>query len=331
MAPRSRLLPSLLFLICAPAWVPLAAHAATCPCSAWSSSATPKNPSENDPNAVEVGVKFKVDECRIHLQRPLLQGCRQYGDPCRQPLDPRRTVARDGDLYERDRDGLAAGEFLYSRLDRRQYRLRRLVLCAQRGLRRRCRFFASSGVDNPPVHLLQDGVSGGDGVYNYSATSTFPNSTFQSTNYWVDVVFTPSSATLGVTTITPAIGQTGVGSLTTVSATFSNTLNAATVNASTFTLTGPGNTLIAATVSATGNTATLAPTSPLAGSTTYSATLTTGIKDVSGNALAANYTWAFTTGALAAACASPPNAIEAENCLTGTPQCTWDISGGDAP
>ena len=51
-------------------------------------------------------------------------------------------------------------------------------------------FFASSGVDNAPCHLLQDGVSGSNGVYAYSASSTFPINTYQSSNYWVDVVFT---------------------------------------------------------------------------------------------------------------------------------------------
>src|ERR1700730_16761259 len=29
-----------------------------------------------------------------------------------------------------------------------------------------------------------------------------------------------------------------------------------------------------------------------------------------------------------ASCASPANAIEAENCLTGTPDSTWDLPGG---
>ena len=40
------------------------------------------------------------------------------------------------------------------------------------------------------LHALQDGVSGGNGVYAYGPTSAFPGSTFQSSNYWVDVVFT---------------------------------------------------------------------------------------------------------------------------------------------
>ena len=83
-------------------------------------------------------------------------------------------------------------------------------------------------------------------------------------------------------------------------------------------------------MSATGNTATLIPTSPLAAGTTYTATLTTGIQEVNGPALTANYSWSFTTAGNTSACASPPNAIVAENCQSGTPQSVWDVSGGDA-
>jgi hypothetical protein len=51
--------------------------------------------------------------------------------------------------------------------------------------------FASAGVDNTPLHALQNGVSGGNGVYAYNATSSFPMNSYYSANYWVDVVFTP--------------------------------------------------------------------------------------------------------------------------------------------
>jgi hypothetical protein len=54
-------------------------------------------------------------------------------------------------------------------------------------------YFASRGVDNPPLHALANGVSGGDGVYRYGTTSAFPNQTWYSANYWVDVVFAPSN------------------------------------------------------------------------------------------------------------------------------------------
>jgi hypothetical protein len=43
-------------------------------------------------------------------------------------------------------------------------------------------------VDNGPLHALKDGADGPNGVYKYGATA-FPTLTFNSTNYWVDVLF----------------------------------------------------------------------------------------------------------------------------------------------
>ncbi len=50
-------------------------------------------------------------------------------------------------------------------------------------------FFASNGVDTPPLHALQNGVDGGDGVFSYGSASTFPSNSYNSTNYWVDVIY----------------------------------------------------------------------------------------------------------------------------------------------
>jgi hypothetical protein len=50
-------------------------------------------------------------------------------------------------------------------------------------------YFLTEGVDTPPLHALADGVSGGNGVYGYGAAPAFPTDTYQSLNYWVDVVF----------------------------------------------------------------------------------------------------------------------------------------------
>ena len=54
-------------------------------------------------------------------------------------------------------------------------------------------FFAAAGVDNPPLHALRNGVSGGNGVYRYGTGSAFPNQTWFTCNYWVDVVFRPGT------------------------------------------------------------------------------------------------------------------------------------------
>jgi hypothetical protein len=53
-------------------------------------------------------------------------------------------------------------------------------------------YFTSSGVDNAPLHALATGVSGGNGVFRYGASSSFPDQTWSSSNYWVDVVFQPN-------------------------------------------------------------------------------------------------------------------------------------------
>ena len=48
-------------------------------------------------------------------------------------------------------------------------------------------YFASHGVDSPPLHALANGVSGSNGVYAYGSGSSFPNQGWNASNYWVDV------------------------------------------------------------------------------------------------------------------------------------------------
>jgi len=83
-----------------------------------------------------------------------------------------------------------------------------------------------------------------------------------------------------------------------VSATFSEAMNPATISSSTFSLTGPGSTVVPGLVAyaSVGNTLTFTPTANLAPSTLFTATITTGAKDLAGNALVQNYVWTFTTG-----------------------------------
>jgi hypothetical protein len=94
----------------------------------------------------------------------------------------------------------------------------------------------------------------------------------------------------------PLNGATGVAVIT---ASFSEALNASTITTATFTLTGPGATPVTGTVAYNASTymASFSPTSALAPSTAYTATVTTGAKDVAGNALASNKVWGFTTAA----------------------------------
>ena len=49
--------------------------------------------------------------------------------------------------------------------------------------------YFSSATTRGPLTALQNGTDGANGVYRYGA-SGFPNSSYASSNYWVDVVFT---------------------------------------------------------------------------------------------------------------------------------------------
>jgi len=84
-----------------------------------------------------------------------------------------------------------------------------------------------------------------------------------------------------------------------VSATFSTAMDPATISSATFTLTGPGTTAVSGLVAyaAIGNTLTFTPATNLAPNTTFTATITTGAKNLAGTALTSNYVWTFTTGA----------------------------------
>jgi hypothetical protein len=164
-------------------------------------------------------------------------------------------------------------------------------------------YFSTGGVDNSPLRALSNSESGGNGVYRYGTSSGFPSQSWSSSNYWVDVVFqgslAPDTTPPTVSSVNPANLATGVGTSSTVSAKFSEAMDPATIDGVTFNLKAAGGSPAAATVSynVATKTATLVPAAALAPESVYTATLTTGIKDLTGNSLAATYTWSFTTAA----------------------------------
>ena len=106
-----------------------------------------------------------------------------------------------------------------------------------------------------------------------------------------------------VSSVNPPNLGTGVCLQSSVNATFSEAIDPTTINNSTFTLqlTGPPlGAPLAGTVTydVPSRVATFTPASSLLASTNYTATVTTGVKDLAGNALATNKVFTFTTGTL---------------------------------
>lgn len=112
-----------------------------------------------------------------------------------------------------------------------------------------------------------------------------------------------SPTPLNVVSTTPANGNTGVNSYSSITVTFNSDIDPSSVNGTNFDTGG-----IVGTTTISGNVLTFTPSSPfpLADSTTYSFKLlgnTSGIKNLNGENLSSDYQWSFTTQA-PADCAS---------------------------
>lgn len=107
---------------------------------------------------------------------------------------------------------------------------------------------------------------------------------------------TPTGAGIAptVSSTSPINAATSVIRNQTVTATFSEAMNPATITAVTFTL-RQGVTPVPSAVSYSGTTATLSPSVALAANTVYTASISTAATDVGGAPLATARTWSFTT------------------------------------
>ncbi|MEI9808752.1 MAG: DUF4082 domain-containing protein [Bacteroidota bacterium] len=168
--------------------------------------------------------------------------------------------------------------------------------------------YFSQAVVNGPLRALANGEDGPNGVFIFSQIPMFPTNNFQTSNYWVDVVFledtSPDVTAPVISSVSPAGATTGVGLNATVTAIFNEAVDPSTINSSTFELRNTfSNTLIAATVTynASARTAILTPSSAFANAVSYTAKIKggqAGAKDLAGNPLANDYTWAFTSADL---------------------------------
>jgi len=81
-----------------------------------------------------------------------------------------------------------------------------------------------------------------------------------------------------------------------ITATFNEEMDPGSINSTSFIV--AGSSPLAGTVSYSGKTASFKPLSPLSENTTYTAKITTKVKDVMGNFLQLEYVWVFSTGTL---------------------------------
>jgi hypothetical protein len=171
-------------------WSFITASGPVCPCSIWATSVIPGTITDNDPGAVELGVKFRSDV------NGNVTGSRFY-------TGPNNTGTHVGSLWSSTGTLLGQVTFTGEGATGWQQATFAAPVAVTAGMTYVAsyhtnvgyysgdtNYFASSGVDNAPLHALRNGIDGGNGVYVYSANPAFPINTWSSSNYWVDVVFT---------------------------------------------------------------------------------------------------------------------------------------------
>lgn len=109
-----------------------------------------------------------------------------------------------------------------------------------------------------------------------------------------------------VNATSPVDGNLTVAINRNITATFNEHMDPADFNTTTFTLTTAAGAPVTGVVSYIGTTVTFNPTVDLNNTTDYNATITTGVKDLAGNAMLANKVWTFRTSGTAAAAGPEP-------------------------
>lgn len=274
--------------------------------SIWNASAVPQVITEQDNNAVELGVKFQT------TVNGFIQGIRFYKSTT-------NTGIHSGSLWSKTGTKMGQATFTAESASGWQEVYFANPIAVTAGTTyiasyhtttgrysQDASYFANGGVISTNLRALANGADGANGVYRYSTTSAFPNSSFQANNYWVDVVFTtnngPDITPPTVLEVLPINRATAVNINRVITATFNEAVDPTSVNSTTIELKDAANSIVPTgiTYDAAARTASIKPSTPLLNSSVYTLTIKGGtsgsrIKDEAGNFLSTNFISSFTT------------------------------------
>lgn len=178
-----------------------------CPCSIWGAGATPPTPDSGDPSSLELGVKFTSEEFGT------VTGVQFY-------KSAKNTGTHVGSLWTAEGKLLAQATFKNESSEGWQRVTFSEPVAIEAGKTYVVSYLAPEGhyaqtpyyfysppatggnvLNSPPLHAVPATSAGSNGLYAYTASPTFPASTFHATNYWVDPVFEPAAIPSQVTNV----------------------------------------------------------------------------------------------------------------------------------
>lgn len=261
----------------------------------WAATTTPATLAATDAAAVELGVKFRADANGYITGIRFYKGTGNTGTHVGRLWSSTGTLLRNVTFIEESASGWQQAEFgtPVAIIAGQTYVASYYAPVGRYSVN--AGFFAASGTTSGPLTALKAGVDGPNGLYRYGTGGGFPSSTYNSSNYWVDVAF---SSTLPVDTKPPSVesrspapDQTGVSRGTNVSVSFSEVVTPATIS---LVVRDASNNVVAGVLGydAATQTATFDPTGALAYGAVHTVTLS-GATDAAGNVMA-DVVWSFT-------------------------------------
>jgi Domain of unknown function (DUF4082)/Bacterial Ig domain len=173
----------------------LAVSPPPCPCTIWSSTATATNADAGPNSLIELGVQFRADS------NGCINGIRFYKSVA-------NTGVHVGNLWSSSGALLASATFTgETGSGWQQVNFSNPVAITANTVyvasyhatvghfSEDLNYFATSGVDNSPLHALANSGGGVNGVYAFGSTSVFPTNGYNASNFWVDVVFNYNAGT----------------------------------------------------------------------------------------------------------------------------------------
>ncbi|WP_245279205.1 DUF4082 domain-containing protein [Mesorhizobium loti] len=160
--------------------------------SLFAANATPSTTTENDPNSVELGMKFTASAAGV------IDGIRFY-------KGPQNTGAHTGSLWTST--GTLLGSLTFTNETTSGWQSTNfsnpisvtagttyIVSYHSAGSYSADSNYFSSAVSSGNLTAPSSAASGGNGVYAYGSGSAFPTSSYNASNYWVDVIYSPADA-----------------------------------------------------------------------------------------------------------------------------------------
>ena len=176
--------------------------------SIWSLTDVPSTVSVSDPNAVELGVKFRSDVSGYVTGLRFYKGSFNTGTHIGHLWSVTGTLLAQVTFSDESASGWQTAT-LSSPVAITPNTVYVASYHTDTGYFSMSRPYFTSGRTNSPLYAYSSSeVSGGNGLYRYGS-SAFPDQTYDSSNYWVDVLFssnvapTPTSTPTSIVTNTP--------------------------------------------------------------------------------------------------------------------------------